>query len=148
MHSASQNALRRYSELEYILIGDLRELLEFADDPETRRWIISVTDALLETLPEEFALKEQDGYLREVLEVQPNWQSQVVRLQSEHETLIQRLVELRSQLVSNTSTTAPMALADQLAADLREWMRELVAHNRHETRLMQTAVNLEVGVGD
>ena len=145
MHQASENALRRYSQLEYILIGDLRELLEFADDPENKPWIESIIDALLDTLPEEFALKEQDGYLNEVLEAKPNWSDQVVRLQSEHQTLIDRLMALRTQLGKSRPA---QALADQLAADLREWMRELVAHNRHETRLVQTAINLEVGVGD
>ena len=30
----------------------------------------------------------------------------------------------------------------------REWILKLVAHNRNENRLVQTAMNLEVGTGD
>ena len=59
--------LEEYSTLEYILLGDLRDLLYEPPDEETCRWLLAVLDALLETLPREFDLKQQDGYLMEVL---------------------------------------------------------------------------------
>ena len=137
--------LRHYTELEYILIGDLRDLLEEPIDAENARWLLAILDSLLETLPVEFELKESGGYLNGVLEVYPNWHSQVVNLQSEHEPLCRRLCELRERIAEQDEVEE---IAVQLRHDLRDWMHSLIAHNRHESRLLQTAINLEVGCGD
>ncbi|MCA9032679.1 MAG: hypothetical protein KDA66_17810, partial [Planctomycetaceae bacterium] len=51
-------------ELEYILLGDLRDLLEEAPSKETSRWLTAVLDVLLEKIPEEFEMRCEDGYLQ------------------------------------------------------------------------------------
>ena len=149
MNTAGTNVrseqLEQYSTLEYILLGDLRDLLEDSDDEVTCKWLLAVLEALLDTLPREFDLEEQDGYLLEVLENYPNWVEEVNRLRSQHGSLFNRLTELREQILRRTSYAA---IADQLRRDLRDWMMTLIAHHRHENRLLQTALNLEVGVGD
>jgi len=141
----SYERLRQYTELEYILLGDLRELLQAPDKTDTSLWMLSTLDALLETMPIEFELKQSGGYLQEVVDEHPNWQPLVSRLEREHYDLCIRLSELRETV----ARAAPfISLAEQIDADLRDWMNQLAAHNRHEIRLIQTAVNLEVGVGD
>ncbi len=50
----SRDAYARSSVLEYLLIGDLRDLLEETPDNETRRWLLAVLEELLNLLPNEF----------------------------------------------------------------------------------------------
>ena len=134
-----------FASLEYILLGDLRDLLEEEPSEQTSHWLLAILDALLETLPQELALKSQDGYLEDVLSEHPHWQPQVERLRSEYVRLCVWLEELRDRLVSR----APFEeIANRLRYDLREWMTALQAYHRHEYRLLQTSINLEVGGGD
>jgi hypothetical protein len=137
--------LEQYSSLEYILLGDLRDILEEPADDESRKWLLAVLDTLLETLPREFVLEDEDGYMAEVLERYPSWSPQVDRLHRDHDQLFLKLKELRGRIECNI-WIAP--IATEVRRDLREWILTLIAHNRGETRLMQTAMNLEVGTGD
>ena len=137
--------LEQYSSLEYILLGDLSDILEEPDDAESRKWMLAVLDTLLDTLPREFVLKEEDGYMAEVLERYPSWSTQVDRLHRDHDQLFAKLKELRS-LIERNNQLAPIAA--EVRRDLRGWILTLTNHHRSETRLMQTAMNLEVGTGD
>ena len=145
MDARDAGLLERYTSLEYILLGDLRDLLEEPADDETRRWLLAVLDTLLETLPREFDLEEEDGYMAEVLERYPSWSAQVERLHRDHEILFSKLKELRGRIERN-SWVAP--IANEVRRDLRDWILKLIAHHRSETRLVHTAMNLEVGAGD
>ncbi len=49
--AAACDTLEDYTALEYILLGDLRDLLEEPADHFTRSWLVAVLDALLDTLP-------------------------------------------------------------------------------------------------
>lgn len=140
-----ESGLEQYTSLEYILLGDLRDVLQDPVDAEGRRWLVAILDSLLETLPHEFDLEEEDGYMSEVLERFPNWTHQVERLHHDHEVLFEKLQELRNRIV-NDSWIAP--IAQEVRRDLRDWMLSLIAHHRSENRLVQTAMNLEVGTGD
>ncbi len=143
--NARAESLRRISELEYILIGDLRDLLESPIDDQNLHWISAVLDALLDTLPKQFELKRQGGYLNVVLEAQPNWECHVLSLEVEHEQMCVRLQQLRSQLPDAVKVEF---LARTLSMELKGWMQAFVSHSRRESRLLQTAMNLEVGCGD
>ena len=131
--------------LEYILLGDLRDLLEDGSERENRQWLVAVLDALLETLPREFALRHEGGYLSEVLDRFPSWYSQVEQLRDEQRHLYRKLRQLRERIGRELPY---FGLAQELRNDLRDWMNHLVSHHRHERRLVQTAFNLEMGVGD
>lgn len=145
MDARSASLLERYTSLEYILLGDLRDLLEEPADKENRRWLLAVLDALLETLPVEFDLEDEDGYMAEVLERFPSWSGAVERLHRDHDALFARLKELRGR-IERGNWISPVA--DVVRRELRDWMLSLNAHRRGETRLMQTAMNLEIGSGD
>ena len=137
--------LRRYSEMEYILLGDLRDVLEETPDEHTGYWILAIVDALLNTLPVKLELKRSSGYLQEVLDEFPSWHRQVTMLEHEHERSCDRLQAVRERIAEGRPY---QDVRYQLRFELRDWMQSWIAHNRHETRLLQTAINLEVGVGD
>lgn len=102
--------LEEFTSLEYILLGDLRDLLEEEFSEQTSRWLSAVLDALLEALPQELALKSEDGFLEEVLCDHPHWEPQVERLRSEYVRLCVWLEELRDRLYSRTrSRKSPAA---------------------------------------
>lgn len=134
--------LQEYSALEYILLGDLCDLLEEPSDKTNSKWLIAILDALLETLPREFDLEEQDGYLAEVRDEHPNWSDKVERLRCEHENLFSKLQTLRDKLVRQASVAR---MAREVRRELREWIDRLINHEQQETDLMQDAVNLEIG---
>ena len=139
------DVLEEYAALEYILLGDLRDLLLELPDDVTCRWLLAVLDTLLETLPREFDLKQRDGYLLEVLESYPNWSSAVDRLENDHYRLFANLKELRDQIARQKSF---VEIGDEVRRGLKDWMLTLIAYHRHENRLVQTALNLEIGTGD
>lgn len=145
MSAPRSHLLEDFNSLEYILLGDLRDLLEESPGAETRKWLIAVLDALLDTLPREFDLEEEDGYLSEVLERFPSWSTQVDRLHRDHERLFEKLKELRDRVGRNV-WIAP--IASEVRRELKDWMLSLIAHHRSETRILQTAMTLDVGVGD
>ena len=94
-----ENSLADFVALEYILLGDLRDLLEEPEpDEQTAHWIGAVLDALLEALPREMELKSEGGYLQPVLEQFPNWASLIGDLASEKHALFDKLRELRAQI--------------------------------------------------
>ena len=140
-----QEALAHHAALEHLLLGDLRELLEEPPDRQNRRWLLVILDGLLETLPREFLLKEEGGYLAEVLDEYPSWSPQVEQLRRQHGDLYVTLDRLRQRLSSNRPFRE---VADEVRSELRDWMNCLIAHNRHENRILQTAINLDVGTGD
>jgi len=137
--------LRKCCEFEYILIGDLRDLLESEPSEENRRWMSAVIDALLDTLPKEFALKSQDGYLAEVLDEYPSWDTAVERLRQQHVALHRRLTELRVRLMAHSQVRG---MAERLRPELEAWIDAFAQLQQSERRITLAALNLEVGAGD
>jgi len=136
--------LSRCAELEYILLGDLRDLLEETPNEVTAHWLAAVLDTLLNLIPEELSLKAEDGYLCEVLDDFPNWQGQVETLENEYYALCQQLHQLRKGLIENDYHHT----ASRLRVQLHDWMDAMKKHQIEERRLLMMAVNYEVGGGD
>lgn len=144
MVSLAPTALDQYA-LELSLLEDLHDLLLEPLDAKTTRWILAVLDVLLETLPSEIEFKEHDGYLSEVTDVQPSWCGAVDKLHEEHAALFDELHDLRRALLRQSGTPA---MANRVLTNLQHWMHGLEAHHHHENRLLQTAMNLDIGGGD
>jgi hypothetical protein len=140
--SAAQ--LRRCSELEYLLLGDLREMLEEPFTPRSRRWMLAVLDVLLEMIPREHRLTAAEGYLAEVLQEFPNWSARVDELQSQHYELYDRLWDLRDELEVDSLDRPAMAA---LRYSLKEWMEQMLAHRSRESNLLMAALNTDIGGG-
>lgn len=137
--------LQEYASLEYILLGDLRDLLEEPTDELTCKWMRAVLDALIDTLPRKFELQDEGGYLSEVLEQYPNWSTQVNELRQKQIAIYAKLSRLRASVAEAIPYEE---VVGSLSGDLRQWMQSLQAYHRHERRMLQTAFNLEVGGGD
>jgi len=140
---STNRRLLQCTELEYILLGDLRDLLEEKPaDNETANWLEAVLDALLDTLPEEFALKSDHGYLQEVLDRFPNWDSQVSRLEGGYSHLLVRLEDLRDRICNGSDFHM---IAAEVSTDLKEWMNAFVHHHQQERELVSMSVSYDVG---
>lgn len=132
--------------MEYILLGDLRDLVDEPFDDVTLRWLNAVIDALLETLSREFAHQDEGGgYLQNVVDCDPNWARYVNRLEDERRGIFATLGGLRRRLDGRESLEV---VVPALRSELKEWMRSITALHRHERRLLQTAFNLDVGTCD
>lgn len=147
--SIVEGALEEISALEYILLGDLLDLLDEADsDAAAWKWISKVLDTLLTAMPREFELQDQGGYLEEVLEEQPNWQGQVRNLYQERCDLLIKLNDLRTRMRDSQPLQKMQKIASELRDELRDWITSYIAHQRHERRIIQDAFNSDFGAGD
>ncbi len=147
--SILNGTLEEISALEYILMGDLLDLLEEADgDAGAWKWISEVLDTLLETMPREFELQDERGYLEEVLEEHPNWQGQVRNLYQERCELLVNLSELHTRMQDSIPPRQMRRIASELRHELRDWITSYIAHQRHERRIFQDAFNNDIGAAD
>ncbi len=142
---STSEQMEQYTSLEFILLGDLRDLLEEPVDKYTHRWLRAVLDVLLDTLPRQWELREEGGYFADVLRHHPYWYTEVDELRRRQHKLYDKLRHLRARLMERV----PYAeISGDLSRELRDWMQSLLAFHRHERRMVQTGFNLEVGVGD
>ena len=140
--STQSRQLSEYTKLEYLLLGDLRSVLDEADESRDMKWLLAILDSLLDTVPKQFEIREEGGYLRDVVAMHPAWAAHVDQLRNEHEHIFGSLAKLRRQVANQVNYTA---LADQLQMELRDWMQLLIKHDRHERSLYQSAYNLDFG---
>lgn len=129
-------------DLEYLLLGDLRELLDEPQTAQTRRSILVILNRLLLNLPRQLALACEDGYMSEVLEQRPNWHRKIEALHGANLACISALDESRNRVMRDSPL---VAIADELSCNLRHWTQSLVAIREHETRLLQNAFTLDIG---
>jgi hypothetical protein len=137
--------LLEYTKLEFLLLGDLRAGLDESEESRDMKWLLAVLDSLLEAVPRGFELREEGGYMEDVIAMHPAWAPHVERLKNEHERIFEILAQLRRRVANQLNYTS---LADQLQMELRDWMQFLIKHNRHERSLYQSAYNLDFGCGD
>ena len=132
------------NEFQYLLLGDVRDLLEEAPDPSTKKWLLAVLDVLVEMMPHERRLHEiQGGYLSDVLDDFPDWTSQVMELHSQKVKLDYSLRELRNRIRSERSWAA---IADQVSSELRDWIIAFRELHRAEASLIVKAMLMDIGV--
>lgn len=142
---AADLRLRDCTELVYILIGDVRDVIEEPPSDQTRHWLAVLLDTLLETVPEEFSLKSDGGYLSEVLHEFPHWDTRVGDLEDLYFSLYLQLRRLREQLRLRVTYEET---ARSLREDLSAWISAFQEYRAQERDLVQTAANLTVGAGD
>ncbi len=138
-------SLKQLGELEFLLLGDLRDVLEEEATEQNRKWLLAIVEVLARTVPREFYLREKDGYLQDIVNCCPEVDREVQELLEEHRTLRDRLDELRNKL----QRLRPFRTqADALKYELAEWMDKLEQHNKKEGRLVHCAYSQDMGVGD
>ncbi|MBL4884305.1 MAG: hypothetical protein JKY95_07200 [Planctomycetaceae bacterium] len=140
-----QMNLKQLGELEFLLLGDLRDVLEEEASERNRKWLLAIVETLLKTVPMEFSLREQGGYLQDIVSCCPHADREVQQLLKEHQTLRTRLEQLRDELFTIRQFRTH---ASVLKLELEQWMKTLQNHNRKEEDLIQDSYSQGVGVGD
>lgn len=140
-------SLRACVEMEHLLLGELRELLDEQPDAIVTGWVLAVLDTLLELLPDSFAYEEHDGYLTDLKKLFPTWDNEVARLESERSVLYGRLRRLRRRIRRRVRGRfgQPAGLNQSDIGELRDWVDQLERHDHEQTDLQQAAWNLEIG---
>ncbi len=138
----SVEAIKRCYDLEYLLLGDLRQLVDEPPTAQTRFGMLVTLDRLLENLPRRLELTSEQGYMAEVLEERPNWHDRIENLLDANRDCISRLDELRRRIAREL----PFAeTARRVSQDLREWMDSLESIREHEGQMLQNAFALDIG---
>lgn len=133
------------NEYQYLLLGDLRDLLEEFPDDSSRPWLRAVLDAIVQTMPMEREFLEDGGYLSEVIDIAPEWNRRIQLLHIRKLSLDFTIRSLRSRIEAGGDL---VSLGDQTAAELRDWMTAFVEHHRMEREVIQEAFLLDIGGGD
>ena len=98
---------------EYLLLGDLRLLLEEPIGPETNRWLLATLDMVLASRP-----RPAHAAIPPILMRSP-WEDESERLWQERSTLVEKLQRLRDRIAHR----APYALlANEIRCDLTDLM--------------------------
>ena len=145
-HVSQIRTLAECNEFQYLLLGDVRDLLDETPDDSNKKWLMAVLDVLVDLMPHERHLHaDSGGYMSEVLDEFPNWNRLVLRLHLKKLHLDYALRESRNRLRREASW---VAIADQLSCELRDWMELFHDLHKAESSLMLEAVTFDVGVGD
>ena len=87
--------------LEYLLLGDLRELLEEPETAQTRHALPVLLNGLLDNCLHHSQLRGNGACLSGVLEKWPNWQSDIDLLRCEKATCYSALETLRARFAAD-----------------------------------------------
>ncbi len=128
--------LSQCRKLEFMLLGDLRDVLHEEPNVQTRNWLLLIVDELLRRLPEEYDLCTRYGYLNHVLREFPEWEALVDRLENQYLALYKRLLLSQEHLQSGQDFSV---LAGSLRLELRSWIGAFTVLHRHEARLQKIA---------
>lgn len=122
--------------LEYLLLGDLVELLEEAYDDENRKWLLVVLDGLLDAIPAEGRLEKLEK-LKACFPYSTAVQSSLTRMELEHDDLIFQLRKLRNRVAWQFSVID--ILAAEVCSDLKCWLKSFRRFSEREARLRRQA---------
>ena len=105
--------------LEYLLLGDLTDLLSEGYDEENRKWILVVLDGLLDAIPAE-KRRERFNKLRAAYPDCPGMLQSLTQLESEHDAMIYQLQRLRNRVAWRLSLLE--VVAAEVVRDLKRWL--------------------------
>lgn len=128
-------------DLIYLLIDDLREMLE-QEDHQARRYVDTVFEQTIEYLEELTQLEEKPEYLAPVIEANPNWFPRIEQLRAEHDNLIDAFKRFADRAASEPITYRLIAI------DLEKWRDQWLKHDRRESELLVQSQLTDIGVGD
>lgn len=128
--------------LTWLLVGDLREMLQDHLDDEALRWLRPVLDALIGTMRRQCELEQTREYFGDVLDSFPHLSAQVDAICNEQTGLCVKLAELRTGIDQEVPLTKLVA---SLEVELSEWVRLMTLHARRERELLQNVWYTELG---
>ncbi len=130
------------SGMTWLLVGDIREMLQDRLDRDAIRWLRPVLDALIDSMCEWETCDDSSGFFEDVLDPCPELTPRVEQIQGEQTQLCARLRELRARLERRQGVTR---LVRELQADLAEWIQMMTDNARRERELLQSVWYSEIG---
>jgi hypothetical protein len=128
--------------LTWLLVGDIREMLQDHLDEEAIRWLKPVLDSLIAAMAEQSELINREGWYDDLLGTFPHLISHVARIEAEQTELCKSLRELRHGIERDV----PLArLVAEIEVDLSDWVQLMIKHSRREALLLQDAWYTEIG---
>ena len=118
--------------LEYLLLGDLADLLSEEYDEENRKWIQVVLEALLDAIPGE-KRKERFSQLRGAYPESPGMLQSLAQLEFEHDAMIVQLQRLRNRVAWRLSLLD--VVGAEVVRDLKRWLVRFQDFCQREHRL-------------
>jgi len=105
--------------LEYLLLGDLADLLSEGYDEENRKWLLVVLEGLLDAIPAE-RRSERFSKLRRAYPDSPGLLQSLTQLEAEHDAMIFQLRRLRNRVAWRLSLLD--VVAAEVVLDLNRWL--------------------------
>ena len=138
----SCSLLKVTCDLEYLLIGDIRTLLEEKFDSQTRSSLLVLMNRLILSLPDVLELSSKKGYLNTVIERRPSWSRQINALYQANLDCVSSLTLVRDDLENDTPKAA---ISKELELKLRNWIKSFSAMRCQESTMLQEAFTLDLG---
>ncbi len=113
--------------LEYLLLGDLRQLLEEPSGHDRHKWLTALLAAFIDNLSRLSQLRNDGGDVSEVLDELPHWHREIAVFMDEAITERLRIEELHARLNMGLPHES---VARAVREDLDAWMTSLAAHRR------------------
>lgn len=144
METTSGSTVETLGRLHALLHQELSRVETLAREPtaDVRGPLLQVLLAMRPQLDEHFRFEEENGYLREVLVREPNWERAAEHLREEHAQLLRSLDALLEE--ARRDGTAPDAFGERVLA----WVRAVRRHESEENRLYQDAFNVDLCAED
>ncbi len=89
-----------------------------------------------------FRFEEQDGYMTEVAQRAPQKDRTIQALLDEHQTMAQKLEELRKE------TGQAITYLDSLCSKIQDWIKQVNDHEQRENALVLDAFQVDIGNKD
>lgn len=141
------------SQLAWLLVGDVADILDDGLDTENLRWLVPVLESLWRTMDTEEQQDGECGYMNDVLDLSPNSYGKVEslhRLRDELREELHEIIDRIRQTLPLESLSEPMEqfLARTLSTQLMSWVDRMTTHHGAERELCQSVWYMELGVGD
>ena len=141
MNDRQTESLKACCELEYLLIGDLRQMLK-ERSPSNNHTLQILLTRLLRNLPEITRHSSIGGYMTVVLERCPRLHRQIKTLQSANQDCIQALQDLYDSIQCESSFNDVSKETDR---GLATWMESFGRLRSRESQLLQEAFTADIG---
>ena len=128
--------------LTWLLVGDIREMLQDHLDDEAIRWLKPILDSLIGAMCEQSELHSRAGLYDDLLGTFPHLITRVAGIEAEQNELCRSLRELRNGIERDIPL---QRLAAELEEGLGDWVNCMIRHSRREAVLLQDVWYTEIG---
>lgn len=128
--------------LTWLLVGDIREMLQDHLDDEAIRWLKPILDSLIGAMCEQSELHSSDGLYDDLLGTFPHLITRVAGIEAEQNELCRSLRELRNGIERDIPLER---LAAEIEEGLGDWVNLMTSHSRREAVLLQDVWYTEIG---